>query len=233
MSTGRRHEADPGGHRRHADLARPALRLPRPRDLRRHARPDARRVRRPRHRGHQRGRRGQGDLADGRHAGAKAGIKAGDYITAVNGEPIVLGLSVNEAVKQMRGKPGETITLTIAREKSDPFDVKLVREVIKAKSVRGQAGRRLRRPARSPASTRRPPTSARRLRRPASKNPQVKGLVLDLRNNPGGLLDQAVGVSDLFLEGGEIVSPRGRDPRDVERYNARPATSPTACRSWC
>ena len=64
----------------------------------------------------------------------KAGIKAGDYITAVNGDS-VLGLSVNEAVKQMRGKPGETVTLTIAREKSDPFDVKVVREVIKPKSA--------------------------------------------------------------------------------------------------
>src|SRR6185369_12476843 len=63
-----------------------------------------------------------------------AGIKAGDYITAVNGES-VLGLSVNEAVKQMRGKPGEAVTLTIAREKSDPFDVKVVREVIKPKSA--------------------------------------------------------------------------------------------------
>jgi carboxyl-terminal processing protease len=55
-----------------------------------------------------------------------------------------------------------------------------------------------------------------------AKNPNIKGLILDLRNNPGGLLDQAVGISDLFLEGGEIVSQRGRDPRDVERYNARP-----------
>ena len=65
---------------------------------------------------------------------ANAGIKAGDYITAVNGES-VLGLSVNEAVKQMRGKPGEAVTLTIAREKSDPFDVKLVREIIKQKTA--------------------------------------------------------------------------------------------------
>src|SRR5690606_35573224 len=55
-----------------------------------------------------------------------------------------------------------------------------------------------------------------------AKNPKMKGLILDLRNNPGGLLDQAVAVSDLFLDGGEIVSQRGRDPRDVERYNARP-----------
>ena len=144
VTAGGRHEADPGGDRRHADLARSALRLPRPRELRRHARPDARRVRRPGHRGHQRGRRGQGDLADGRHARPpRAGVKAGDYITAVNGES-VLGLSVNDAVKQMRGKPGETVTLTIAREKSDPFDVKLVREIIKPKSATAKHGRRLR-----------------------------------------------------------------------------------------
>ena len=154
---------------------------------------------------------------------AKAGLKPGDYITAVNGES-VLGLSVNDAVKQMRGKPGETVTLTIAREKSDPFDVKLVREMIKPKSATAPHGRRLRRICASPASTRRPPTRpwppSTRPARPRTRN--MKGLILDLRNNPGGLLDQAVGVSDLFLDGGEIVTQRGRDPRDVERYNARP-----------
>jgi carboxyl-terminal processing protease len=152
---------------------------------------------------------------------ATAGIKAGDYITAVNGES-VLGLSVNDAVKQMRGKPGETVTLTIAREKSDPFDVKLVREVIKPKSatakMEGDYGV-LRVSAFNEKTTDEAEAAFNDLK---TKNPRMKGLILDLRNNPGGLLDQAVGVSDLFLEGGEIVSQRGRDPRDVERYNARP-----------
>ena len=151
---------------------------------------------------------------------ARAGIKAGDYITAVNGES-VLGLTVTEAVKQMRGKPGEAVALTIAREKSDPFDVKLVREVIKPKSasarMEGDYGV-LRVGAFNEKTTDEAEAAFNDLR---AKNPKMKGLILDLRNNPGGLLDQAVGISDLFLEGGEIVSQRGRDPRDVERYNAR------------
>ena len=150
----------------------------------------------------------------------KAGIKAGDYITAVNGDS-VLGLTVTEAVKQMRGRPGEAVTLTIAREKSDPFDVKLVREVIKPKSatakMEGDYGV-LRIGSFNEKTTDEAEAAFAALR---AKNPQMKGLILDLRNNPGGLLDQAVAVSDLFLEGGEIVSQRGRDPRDVERYNAR------------
>jgi carboxyl-terminal processing protease len=152
---------------------------------------------------------------------ALAGIKAGDYITAVNGES-VLGMTVNDAVKLMRGKAGEAVLLTIAREKSDPFDVKIVREVIKPKSATvkmvGDYGY-LRVSAFNEKTTDEAEAAFGDLR---AKNPKMKGLILDLRNNPGGLLDQAVGVADLFLDGGEIVSQRGRDPRDVERYNARP-----------
>ena len=152
---------------------------------------------------------------------ARAGIKPGDYITSVNGES-VLGLSVTEAVKQMRGKPGETVALTIAREKSDPFDVKLVREIIKPKNVTakmdGDYGV-IRIGSFNEKTTDETEAAFADMK---AKNPKLKGIVLDLRNNPGGLLDQAVGVSDLFLENGEIVSQRGRDPRDVERYNARP-----------
>lgn len=152
---------------------------------------------------------------------ARAGIKAGDYIVAVNGES-VLGLTVTEAVKQMRGKPGEPVTLTIAREKEDPTDVKIVREVIKTKSatakIEGDYGY-LRVSAFNEKTTDEAEAALLDLR---AKNPKMKGLVLDMRNNPGGLLDQAVGISDLFLDGGEVVSQRGRDPRDVERYNARP-----------
>jgi carboxyl-terminal processing protease len=150
-----------------------------------------------------------------------AGVKAGDYITAVNGES-VLGLSVNDAVKQMRGKPGETVTLTIAREKSDPFDVKIVREVIKPKTavarLDGDYGV-LRISGFNEKTTDEAEAAFAEIK---AKNPKMKGLVVDLRDNPGGLLDQAVSISDMFLEGGEIVSQRGRDPRDVERYNARP-----------
>jgi len=152
---------------------------------------------------------------------ARAGVKAGDYITAVNGQT-VLGLSVNDAVKQMRGKVGEVVNLTIAREKTDPFDVKMIREIIQPKSVtyhaEGDYGY-LRLASFNEKATDETKAAIDDLR---AKNPRLKGLVLDLRNNPGGLLDQAVGVSDLFLNGGEVVSQRGRDPRDIERYNAKP-----------
>jgi carboxyl-terminal processing protease len=152
---------------------------------------------------------------------AKAGIKPGDFITAVNGQS-VLGLSVNDAVKQMRGKVGDVVTLTIAREKVDPFDVKLTREIIQPKSVtfhaEGDYGY-VRLSGFNEKATEETKSAIDDLR---AKNPHLKGLVLDLRNNPGGLLDQAVGVSDLFLNGGEVVSQRGRDPHDIDRYNARP-----------
>jgi carboxyl-terminal processing protease len=152
---------------------------------------------------------------------AKAGIQAGDYITAVNGES-VLGMSVGDAVKQMRGRVGESVTLTIAREKSDPFDVKLVRQVIKPKAatahMEGDYGY-VRLSSFNEKATDEVQAAVEGLR---AKNPHMKGIIFDLRNNPGGLLDQAVGVADLFLDGGEIVSQRGRDPRDIERYNARP-----------
>ncbi len=150
----------------------------------------------------------------------KAGIKPGDYITAVNGQT-VLGLSVNDAVKQMRGKVGEAVTLTIAREKVDPFDVKLVREIIAPKSVTARAEGDygyVRLASFNEKATDETKAAIADLR---AKNPNLKGLVFDLRSNPGGLLDQAVGVADLFLNGGEVVSQRGRDPRSIERYNAK------------
>jgi carboxyl-terminal processing protease len=153
---------------------------------------------------------------------ARAGIQAGDYITAVNGQS-VLGLTVNEAVKQMRGAVGEGVTLTIARDKTDPFDVKLTREVIKPKAtiarMEGDYGY-VRLPGFNEKATEALAASINDLK---TQNPHMKGLVFDLRNNPGGLLDQAVGVSSLFLDGGEVVSQRGRDPRDIQRYNAKPS----------
>jgi carboxyl-terminal processing protease len=152
---------------------------------------------------------------------SRAGIKPGDYITAVNGQT-VLGLTVNEAVKQMRGKVGEAVTLTIAREKADPFDLKLTREIITPKSVtwhaEGDYGY-VRLASFNEKATEETKAAIDDLR---AKNPHLKGLVFDLRSNPGGLLDQAVGVADLFLNGGEVVSQRGRDPRSIERYNAKP-----------
>jgi carboxyl-terminal processing protease len=151
---------------------------------------------------------------------AKGGIKPGDYILAVNGQNI-LGLSVSDAVKQMRGKPGESVTLTIGREKSQPFDVKLVREIIQPKSVEshmeGDYGY-LRLSGFNEKATDETLAAIGALK---AKDPNMKGLILDLRNNPGGLLDQAVGVASLFVNGGEVVSQRGRDPQDIERYDAK------------
>ncbi len=150
----------------------------------------------------------------------KAGLQSGDFITGVNGESII-GLPSNDAVKLMRGTVGEKVTLTIAREKSDPFDVSLVREVIKPKSatarMEGDYGY-VRLSGFNEKATEEVVAAIKGLQ---AQNPKMKGLVFDLRNNPGGLLDQAVGISDIFLDGGEVVSQRGRDPRDVERYNAR------------
>jgi len=152
---------------------------------------------------------------------ARAGIKSGDFITAVNGQSVI-GLTVNEAVKQMRGKPGEAVTVTIARDKTDPFDVKLIREIISPKSVtsrvEGDYGY-VRLSSFTEKATDETRAAIESLR---AKNPNLKGLVFDLRNNPGGLLDQAVGVADLFLDGGEVVSQRGRDARNIERYDAKP-----------
>jgi carboxyl-terminal processing protease len=152
---------------------------------------------------------------------AKAGIKAGDYITAINGQS-VLGLPLNDAVKSMRGDPGEAITLTIAREKKDPFDVKLTREIISVKSVKTRMEGDYGYLRIASFSERTGEETAEGVKKLLAQNPHMKGLVLDLRNNPGGLLDQAVSVSDVFLDGGEVVSQRGRDAKDVERYNARP-----------
>jgi carboxyl-terminal processing protease len=151
---------------------------------------------------------------------SKAGIQPGDFILAVDGQNI-LGLSVNEAVRQMRGKPGEAVTLTIGRQGVQPFDVKLVREIIQPKSVtfrmEGDYGY-VRLSGFNEKATEETLAAIQALQ---AKDPHMKGLILDLRNNPGGLLDQAVGVASLFLNGGEVVSQRGRDPQDIETYDAK------------
>jgi carboxyl-terminal processing protease len=151
---------------------------------------------------------------------AKAGIKPGDFILAVDGQNI-LGMSVSDAVKQMRGKPGEAVTLTIGREKSDPFDVKLVREIIQPKSVTARMEGDFGYVRLAGFNEKATDETAAAIKDLQVKDPKMKGLILDLRNNPGGLLDQAVGVAGLFLNGGEVVSQRGRDPQDIERYDAK------------
>ena len=151
----------------------------------------------------------------------KAGIQPGDFITAINGET-VLGLQLDEAVKQMRGDPGQPITLTIARPKKDPVDVKLVRQIISVKSVKARMEGEYGVLRISVINENTGKETADALRDLQTKNPKMRGLVLDLRNNPGGLLDQAVLTTDVFLDGGEVVSERGRSARDVDRFNAEP-----------
>jgi carboxyl-terminal processing protease len=150
----------------------------------------------------------------------KAGIQPGDYITAINGET-VLGLQLDDAVKQMRGEPGQALTLTIARPKKDPFDVKLVRQIISVKSVKARMEGEYGVIRISVINENTGKETADAVRDLKTKNPAMRGLVIDLRNNPGGLLDQAVSTTDVFLDGGEVVSERGRSPKDVDRFNAK------------
>ena len=151
---------------------------------------------------------------------AKAGIIAGDYITAIDGQSIV-GQALNDAVKQMRGAVGTGITLTVAREKQTPFSVKLLREVIDVKSVTSRVEGDYGYMRISGFDEKTGTETAAAIKDLKTKLPHMKGLVLDLRNNPGGLVDSAVDVAGDFLDGGEVVSQRGRDARDIQRYNAK------------
>ena len=153
---------------------------------------------------------------------AKAGIMAGDYITALDGQP-VMGMSLNDAVDKMRGAVGTSITLTIAREgEESTFDVKLTRAVVTVESVRSHMEDDISyiRITSFTEQTERDLKAA--LAAASESKVPVKGYILDLRNNPGGLLDQAIAVVDAFLDKGEIVSTRGRYARDTQRYNAHP-----------
>ena len=155
----------------------------------------------------------------------RAGVQPGDFITAVDGESVI-GLTLNEAVDLMRGPVGSDITLTITREGTpDPFDVKLTRETITISPVKSRLedGVVVLRLATFNEQTY--PELEKQLKtevEAAGGMDKVTGFVVDLRNNPGGLLNQAISVVDAFLDSGEIVSTRGRDPRDSERYNAEP-----------
>ena len=153
---------------------------------------------------------------------AKAGIKPNDRIAAINGASIA-GLPLNDAIDKMRGPAGSKIVLTILREsEKKPFDLTLQRAVV---SVDATSSRREGDIAyvRLPGFNERTADGLGKAIRELKKQigPGIKGYVLDLRNNPGGLLDQAVKVSDDFLNGGEVVSTRGRHPEDTQRYDAR------------
>ena len=160
---------------------------------------------------------------DGTPADA-AGMEAGDFITHVDGQSL-LGLTLDEAVGMMRGPVGSEIIITVVREGEDePFDVSIIRDTIKLTAVR----------ARTEGDTivlrittfndQTYPNLVNGLENQieeAGGMEKINGIVLDLRNNPGGLLNQAIRVSDAFLEKGEIVSTRGRYSEDSERYNAK------------
>lgn len=152
-----------------------------------------------------------------------AGIEAGDFITHVDGESI-LGLTLDKAVDLMRGPVGSEIIITVVREgEPDPFDVTIIRDTIKLTAVRARTEGTsvvLRVTTFNDQTFPNLKEGLQEQIAEAGGIDKVNGFVLDLRNNPGGLLTQAIKVSDAFLNEGEIVSTRGRDPNEGERFNA-------------
>jgi carboxyl-terminal processing protease len=152
-----------------------------------------------------------------------AGIEAGDFITHVNGES-VLGLGLDDAVDMMRGPVGSEIIITVVREgEGEPFDVSIIRDTIKLTAVRSRFVGETVVLRLTTFSDQTFPSMRDQLKEKVEEVggiDKVNGFVIDLRNNPGGLLTQAVRVSDAFLDAGEIVSTRGREPQDGDRFNA-------------
>ena len=151
----------------------------------------------------------------------RAGVQSGDLITHLDGEAI-MGLTLADAVKKMRGPVDSEIVLTVRREGREPFDIAIVRDVIKIESVRSRVEGNV---GYIRITTFNEQTTSGVERKVAQLQQEIgddlRGFVLDLRNNPGGLLDEAIGVSDAFLHQGEIVSTRGREQDDAQRFNAR------------
>ena len=152
---------------------------------------------------------------------AKAGVQAGDVISAIEGQNAA-GMTVTQVSEKLRGAMGTSVTVTFLRDGEEPREVTLVREVIKVDSVtsRMEGDFGYLRISTFNENTGRELTAA--IEKIKRDHPDVKGFVLDLRNNGGGLLTAAIDVSDAFLERGEIVSQRGRKPDQIERYAARP-----------
>lgn len=152
---------------------------------------------------------------------ARAGVQAGDVISAIDGQNAA-GLSVSEASDKLRGAMGTSVKVTFLRDGEEPREVVLTREVIKVESVTGRLEGEfgfIRVSTFNENTGRELGEVIARLKR---EKPGLKGFVLDLRNNGGGLLTAAIAVSDAFLERGEIVSQRGRKPDQIERYSAKP-----------
>lgn len=151
----------------------------------------------------------------------EAGVEAGDYISQIDGEA-VLGLTLSEAVERMRGPVGTDIEITVLREGAkEPMEISITRDLIKIKSVRFHAEDDIGYVRITSFSEQTQVNLEKAIKSLKKDIKDMKGLVLDLRNNPGGLLDQAISVSDTFLEQGEIVSTRERNPNDTQRYSAK------------
>ena len=151
----------------------------------------------------------------------RAGIKSGDYIIKLDNKQ-VKGLTLDEAVNTMRGKSGTPITLTIRRiDVDDPIIVKIVRETIKTKSVVSEVKENIGYLRLRSFNEKSGDELIDKIREISRNKPNITGYILDLRNNPGGLLSQAIKISDAFLDSGEIVSTKGRDPKDIKVYNSK------------
>ena len=153
----------------------------------------------------------------------RAGVMAGDLITHLDGEQI-RGMTLNQAVDKMRGPVNTPITLTVVREGADePLKIKIVRDIIRIRSVRSRIDDDTGYIRVTQFNEQTFDGLEKAIKEISAKVPadKLKGYVLDLRNNPGGLLDQAISVSDAFLDRGEIVSTRGRNAEETQRYNAR------------
>ena len=152
-----------------------------------------------------------------------AGILAGDFIIQIDDTP-VFGLTLNEAVELMRGEKGAPIILTISRENNEPFEVEIIRDYINIRSVKSEivdGVGYLRITSFNEQTEKGLIEAIKNIKSNPDNN--IIGYVLDVRSNPGGLLTQAVKVTDIFLERGEIVSTRGRDKKDIKRYRAKKA----------
>ena len=152
---------------------------------------------------------------------ANAGMKSGDLIIGIDGESIK-GLTINEAVSKLRGPVNSKVTITVVRDKEDPFEIEIVRDVIKIRSVKHEVINEIgyvRLTTFSDTTTSGMEKSINEIRKELGD--KFQGLILDLRNNPGGLLNQSISVADSFLDQGEIVSTQGRKEDDTSRIFAK------------
>ena len=150
----------------------------------------------------------------------EAGILAGDFIIQIDDTP-VFGLTLSEAVDLMRGEKGQPITITISRDGTEPFEVKIIRDIIKIQSVKHELYDDVGYLRITSFTEQTEEGLLKSIKKIQKENKNIKGYILDVRSNPGGLLSQAVKVTDIFLKRGEIVSTRGREKKDIRRYRAK------------